>query len=180
MNGDPLFWNKIIGAVLTAGLIAMTAGFIANLAYHPQMLDKPAFAIGGNAPAQSASASAAPAGPEAIVGMLAAADVAAGEKLFKKCAACHSFKKGGPKKQGPNLWNAVGGARGAKAGFKYSGALKGMGGNWTFAELNMFLYKPKMLVKGTKMNFASFKKAKDRANIIRFLRDKADSPAALP
>ena len=180
MNGDPLFWNKVIGSVLMAGLIAMTAGFVASLVYHPEMLDKPAYAIGGNAPVQTAKATDGPVGPEAIDGLLASADPAAGEKLFKKCAACHGYGKGGPNKQGPNLWNSVGGPRAGKDGFKYSPALKEMGGEWSYADLNVFLYKPKMLVPKTKMNFAGFKKAQDRANIIRFLRDQADSPIALP
>ena len=180
MNGDPLLVNKVVGSVIFAGLIAMVAGFIANLAYSPQMLDKMAYKIGGNAPAQSVSATAAPAGPEDITGMLASADAAAGEKLFKKCAACHTYKKGGPTKQGPNLWNVVGGNRGVVAGFKYSKDMREMAGKWTIADLNTFLYKPKMLVKKTKMNFAGFKKAKDRANIIMFLHGKADSPMALP
>jgi len=179
MNGDPLFLNKVIGSVLFAGLIPMTAGFISHFAYHPQMLEAPVYAIGGNAPVEKATA-AAPVGPEAIAGLLASADPAAGKKLFKKCAACHSFAKGGSNKVGPNLWNAVGGPRGTKAGFKYSSALKGMGGNWSFADLNAFLYKPKTFVKGTKMSFAGFKKTQDRANIVRFLHDKSDSPVPLP
>ncbi len=190
MNGDPLLINKIVGSVILAGLIAMTAGFIATLTYHPKMLDKPAYAIGGDAPvatatataapAAPATATAAPAGPEAIAGLLASADAAAGEKLFKKCAPCHSHKKGGKNKLGPNLWNIVGGPRGTRGGFKYSGTLKKMGGNWSIADLNVFLYKPKMLVKKTKMKFAGFKKAADRANVIKFLHGKADSPIPLP
>ncbi len=179
MNSDPLFINKVVGSILTAGLIAMVAGFIADLAYHPKMLDKPAYAIGGNAPAATTTA-AAPAGPEPIVGLLASADAAAGEKSFKKCKACHGFKKGGPNKVGPNLWNVVGGSRAAVAGFKYSAAIKDMGGKWGFADLNAFLYKPKAFMKGTKMSFAGMKKAQDRANLVRFLRDKSDSPIALP
>jgi cytochrome c len=179
MNGDPLFINKVIGSVLTAGLLAMVAGFIADLTYHPKMLDKPVYAIGGNAPAEK-TAVAAPVGPEAITGLLASADPAAGKKSFKKCAACHGLKKGGPNKVGPNLWNIVGGSRAAAAGFKYSSVIKGMGGKWSFADLNAFLYKPKAFMKGTKMNFAGLKKAQDRANVIRFLRDKSDSPIALP
>jgi cytochrome c len=118
----------------------------------------------------------APAGPEDITDMLALADAVAGKKLFKKCGACHTYAKGGPNKQGPNLWNVVGGDRGAAAGFKYSRDMKSMGGKWKIEDLNTFLYKPKMLVKKTKMNFAGFKKAKDRANIIVFLQSKADAP----
>ena len=90
MNGDPLLVNKVVGSVIFAGLIAMVAGFIANLAYSPQMLDKMAYKIGGNAPVQSASATAAPAGPEDITGMLASADAAA------DAAARKAEEAGGP------------------------------------------------------------------------------------
>ena len=180
MNGDPLLVNKIVGSIIFAGLIAMLAGFISTMTYGPQMPEKMAYKIGGNAPVQTSTAAAAPAGPEDITGMLASADAAAGEKLFKKCAACHTYDKGGAKKQGPNLWNVVGGDRGAVAGFKYSADMKSMGGKWSIEDLNTFLYKPKMLVKKTKMNFAGFKKAKDRANIILFLHSKADTPMLMP
>ncbi len=178
MNSDPLFMNKVMGALILAGLIAMTSGFIANLAYHPGELDEPVYAIGGNAPAETQTA-AAPAGPEPIAALLAAADPANGEKLAKKCTACHTFDKGGANKVGPNLWNVVGGPRAKVAGFSYSGVLKDMGGNWTVADLNAFLLKPKTFAKGTKMNFAGFKKTADRAAMVRYLRDKADSPIPL-
>jgi cytochrome c len=180
MNGDPLFLNKIIGAVLTAGLIAMASGFAANLLYSPMELATPAYAIGGSAPAAAKTVAAAPAGPEPIAALLASADIAAGKKLAKKCAACHTFKKGGAKKVGPNLWNVVGGGRAATAGFKYSKVLKSMGGTWTIADLNAFLLKPKVFAKGTKMSFVGFKKTQDRANIVRFMVGMADSPISLP
>jgi cytochrome c len=179
MNGDPLFFNKIAGALLSAGLLAMVAGFAAHILYHPMMLEKPAYAIGGNAPA-AVAATAAPAGPEPVAAMLASADAAVGAKLFKKCSACHTFNKGGSKKVGPNLWNIVGGDKAGVGGFSYSAGLKSLGGTWTFADLNQFLYKPKAFVKGTKMSFAGFKKAADRANIIRFLHSNSDSPVSLP
>jgi len=179
MNGDPLFFNKIAGALLSAGLLAMVAGFAAHILYHPKMLEKPAYAIGGNAPV-AVAATAAPAGPEPVAAMLASADAAVGAKLFKKCSACHTFNKGGSKKVGPNLWNIVGGDKAGVGGFSYSAGLKSLGGTWTFADLNQFLYKPKAFVKGTKMSFAGFKKAADRANIIRFLHSNSDSPVSLP
>ena len=181
MNGDPLFLNKIIGAILTAGLIAMTSGFVAHQFYGAKELAKPAYAIGGSG-AQTIKIVAKPArvGPKPIAGMLASADAAAGKILSKKCKACHTFKKGGSKKVGPNLWNVVEGARGATAGFKYSTVLKGMGGNWTIADLNAFLLKPKAFAKGTKMSFAGLKKPQDRANMVRFMIGMADSPIPLP
>ena len=153
MNSDPLFMNKVMGALLFAGLIAMTSGFIAHLAYRPNELDEPAYDIGGNAPAETQTADA-PAGPEPIADLLASADPVSGEKLSKRCTACHSFDKGGPNKVGPNLWNVVGGPRAQVDGFSYSKVLKDMGGNWTVSDLNAVLLKPNNCAKSTKRNFA--------------------------
>ncbi|MDA0664044.1 MAG: cytochrome c family protein [Proteobacteria bacterium] len=178
MNSDPLFMNKVIGAVLFAGLIAMTGGFAADMFYHPQELESPVYAIGGNAPAETQTAEA-PAEPEPIAGIWASADVAAGEKLAKKCTACHSFDKGGPNKVGPNLWGVVGGARAQTDGFSYSSALREMGGTWSVADLNAFLFKPKQFALGTKMNFVGFKKPEERAEMVRYMRDLSDSPIPL-
>ena len=119
---------------------------------------------------------AVPAGPEPIMAMLASATAEAGKKVSKKCAACHSFTKGGPNKVGPNLWNIVGGKPASVAGYKYSGAMKGMAANWEFEELNKFLFKPKAYLKGTKMSFAGLKKSSDRAAIIAYLTALSDSP----
>ena len=53
-------------------------------------------------------------------------------------------------------------------------------GNWTYADLNQFLFKPKAYVKGTKMAFPGLKRAKDRAAVIAYLRAQDDTPEALP
>jgi cytochrome c len=65
-------------------------------------------------------------------------------------------------------------------GFKYSSALDGVAGNWTYDALNQFLYKPRAYVKGTKMVFAGLKKTADRASVIAYLRAQDDSPEPLP
>ena len=119
-------------------------------------------------------------GLEPILAKLASADLEAGEKLSKKCSACHIFDAGGKNKVGPALWNIVNRPMGAADDYAYSDALAGFGGNWDYQSLNAFLVKPKAYISGTKMNFGGLKKSKDRANLIAWMRAKADSPAALP
>ncbi len=116
----------------------------------------------------------------AALAMLASADAAAGKKAFKKCKACHSTEKGGKNKVGPNLWDTVGRAKASVAGYGYSGALEGLGGEWSYKDLDGFLANPKGFAKGTKMGFRGVKKAKDRAAIIVYLRSLSDQPKPLP
>jgi len=176
--------NKIAAAVLTAGVVAMTAGFVAKLAIPVQH--------GGHGEeAQHAyviettegAAAEASEGPslEPVLPLLAAADVAAGEKVAKKCTACHTFDEGGANKIGPNLWSVVGRPIAGHEGFSYSGALQEKSGEtWTYSHLNAFLAKPGDFASGTKMTFAGLKKVEDRANVIAYMRGLSGSPAALP
>ncbi len=115
-----------------------------------------------------------------ILALLASADITAGEKLSKKCVACHSFNSGGKNKVGPNLWNILNQSKASKDGYSYSKALKEFGGEWDYQSLNAFLLKPKNYINGTKMNFSGLKKTKDRANIIAWLRSLSDNPEPLP
>ena len=117
---------------------------------------------------------------EDITTLLATADAAAGAKVFKKCASCHSTDNGGKNKVGPNLWNIVGGAKASVSGFSYSGVLSGLGGSWSYAELDAFLASPKEYAPGTKMSFKGISKPAKRAALIAFLRGQSDSPLALP
>ena len=115
-----------------------------------------------------------------MLALLASADAGDGKKIFKKCKACHTADKGGAHKVGPNLWNVVGRAKAGAAGYKFSGVLAGLGGAWTFADLDAFLAKPKAFAPGTKMTFNGVKKAADRAAVIAYLRSLSDSPKPLP
>ncbi|MBK9586315.1 MAG: c-type cytochrome [Alphaproteobacteria bacterium] len=174
-------FNKIFAAVLVAGIVAMLSGFIARQAVHPETLVKEAVAIEGAAEdGDHGGTPAADKPPEPILALLASADIEKGAKLSKACAACHSFEKGGPAKQGPSLWDVVNRDKGSAAGFEYSPTCKDMPGNWDYASLNLFLAKPKKYMPGTKMNYVGLKKVEDRAAIIAWLRTLADSPAALP
>jgi cytochrome c len=122
-------------------------------------------------------AKAAPAG---ITTLLASASAEAGSKQFKKCKACHTTNKGGKNRVGPNLWDVVGQTKAARPGFRYSDALKGKGGAWTYDDLDRYLTKPKDFAPGTKMSFAGLKKAADRANVILYLHSLSESPKPLP
>ena len=98
--------------------------------------------------------------------LLALGDLAHGEKVFKKCAACHSINAGGGNKIGPALYNVIGRKAGAVQEYKYSKAMIAYGKDWSFQEMNSYLIKPQAYIKGTKMAFAGLRKEKDRASVI--------------
>jgi cytochrome c len=115
-----------------------------------------------------------------IAALMAMGDITLGEKVFKKCAACHSIVKGGKNNIGPALYNVVGRKTGAVADYKYSKALASFDKEWTLEELNGYLIKPAKWVKGTKMAFAGLRKEKDRASVIKYLNQNSDNPITLP
>jgi len=115
-----------------------------------------------------------------ISALMAMGDVASGEKIFKKCASCHSIAKGGNNKIGPALYNVVGRKVGGVSDYKYSKALAEYDKSWSFEELNGFLLKPTKWIKGTKMAYAGLRKEKDRASIIKYLNENSDNPLQLP
>lgn len=176
-------FNKVMGAVILALLIAMLAGFAAEKAVAPHQLTENAYKIEGVATASAATgAAAAPATATDITALLASADVAKGETLAKACAACHSFNEGGPNKVGPNLWGVVGNHH-AHLGdaYAYSAAMKEHASEvWSYEALNQFLFNPRQGVPGTKMAFAGIKNDQDRANVIAYLRTLSGNPVPLP
>ena len=99
-----------------------------------------------------------------------AADAAKGEKVFRKCKACHTIEANGKHRVGPNLHAIVGAKAAAKEGYKYSKAMKESGLTWDEATLDKYLEKPKDVVPKTKMAFAGVKKADERADLIAYLK----------
>lgn len=173
--------NKMVGAALFALLIIMGVNQVGNMLVHPKKLAEAAYKI--DVPDAPAAGGAAPAAEEAdppVAGLLAAASVDGGKKAFGKCAACHSVDKGGPAKVGPNLYDIVQAPKGHMAGFAYSDGLKKTGGEWTYDSLYAFLKNPKAYAPGTKMAYAGSKSAKERADLIAYLRSLSDSPKPLP
>jgi cytochrome c len=102
-----------------------------------------------------------------VAGLVAAADVAKGETVFKKCAACH--KLDGSNAVGPHLNGVVGRPVASAEGFSYSDAMAAHGGDWTPETIFAFLASPKKDIPGTKMSFAGLPKPQDRADLIAYL-----------
>ena len=106
------------------------------------------------------------------VSSVQAGDVAAGEKVFKKCRACHVVGEGAKNKVGPQLNELIGRTAGSIEGFKYSKAMSAKGDEgleWNEETLTAYLAAPKKYIKGTKMAFSGLKKEKDLDNIIAYL-----------
>ena len=173
--------NKIIAAVLLVALLIIGIGKISNLIFHVEKPKTPGFAVEVDQVVNTAGSSDEIIDEKIdIAALMAMGDVVSGEKIFKKCAACHSIAKGGKNKIGPALYNVVGRKVGGVNDYKYSKALAGYEKSWTFEELNGFLLKPAKWIKGTKMAYAGLRKEKDRASIIKYLNQNSDSPQPLP
>jgi cytochrome c len=178
---DSFELNKIIAAVLMVALLVIGLGKIADVAFHVKKPENPGYKIDVENKLTSTSSQAAEIVEKIdIAAIMALGDIASGEKVFKKCAACHSINKGGKNKIGPALYNVVGRAVGGVNDYKYSKALASYGKEWTYEELNGFLKKPSSYIKGTKMSYAGLRKEKDRASVIKYLNQNSDSPKLLP
>ena len=179
---DSFELNKIIAAVLMVALLVIGIGKLADVIFYVEKPKTPGYSI----EVEQAVATSAEKGSVSneekidINALMAMGDIATGEKVFKKCAACHSIVKGGKNNIGPALYNVVGRQIGSVSDYKYSKALSEYGKEWSFEELNGYLIKPAKWIKGTKMAFAGLKKEKDRASVIMYLNKNSDNPLPLP
>jgi len=178
---DSFEFNKIAAAILIALLTVKGADLVSRHLIHPEMLKEPAYKIEGvSVMAQAGGTSTEKKGPAPIEPLLAAANVEKGAEVFKKCTSCHTIDKGGPNRVGPNLYSVVGAEKGKGRDYSFSSAMASKGGNWTYDDLNVYLYSPRDFVPGTKMSFAGVKDDNDRAALIAYLRMQSDSPLPLP
>jgi len=178
---DSFELNKIIAAILLVALLVIGIGKLSNVIFYVDKPETPGYAIEVEQ-ASSISTTSTEQIEEKIdiAALMAMGDIGDGEKIFKKCAACHSIIKGGKNKIGPALYNVVGRKIGGVSEYKYSKALLAYEKEWTFEELNGFLIKPAKWIKGTKMAYAGLRKEKDRASVIKYLNQNSDNPLPLP
>ena len=179
---DSFELNKIIAAVLMTTLIVIGINKLADSIFHVEKPKQSAYKVEGVELTSSAGVTTE---VKEVVQLdiqeiLAMGNEAHGEKVFKKCSACHIVAKGGKNLIGPALYGVVGRASASVTDYSYSSALKAHGKNWSFEELNAFLLKPKAYIKGTKMAYAGLRKDKDRASVILYLNSQGDKPLPRP
>jgi cytochrome c len=181
---DPLFFNKLAGAALSALLIFFGLPQLAAAlrgghhgAHHAEGHPFPQYPVTF---ATEAGSSGAEGGEQAdFATLLATADVSAGEKKTGLCKSCHTLDKGGANGTGPNLWGVVGRAVGGHEGFNYSSALRAAGGVWDFERLQAYLENSQAYMPGTAM-VQKFPKPEHRAQIVAYLNTLSDAPLPLP
>ncbi len=175
--------NKIISAVLLTALIVIGIGKFADVLFHVEKPKQSAYKIEGLEVAASVGSEDQTEKALEVVdikALLAMGNLAHGEKVFKKCSACHMIAAGGKNMIGPNLWGVIGRTAGSVNDYKYSKAMVAYAKEWSFEEMNSYLIKPQAYIKGTKMAFAGLRKEKDRASVILYMNSKGDNPKPLP
>ncbi len=169
--------NTTAGWLLFAGIVSLGAWIVTGEMYAGEEVKTGGYTLPGGEAAGAAGAAAKP-----VEFYLASADVAKGEQVFKKCAACHVSAAGGANGIGPNLWGVLGEPIGKGAGgYAFSSVLAGKGGNWDWKSLDAWLSSPRAFAPGTKMTFAGLGNPEDRANVIAFLNSHGSNlplPAA--
>tara|TARA_Y100000817_G_C16731206_1_gene488086 strand:- start:274 stop:816 length:543 start_codon:yes stop_codon:yes gene_type:complete len=174
--------NKIVASILLIALLFIGIGKISNLVFHVDKPETPGYKIElpEDGAKQIVEKKSDTVEEVDIASLLAMGDLAHGEKVFKKCSACHVVDKGGENKIGPALYGVLGRKVAAIESYKYSSAMAAYDKEWTFEEMNGYLRKPQAHIKGTKMAFAGLRKDKDRASVILYLNQNSDNPLPLP
>ena len=174
--------NKILVSIVFAIILILGINKIADSIFFVEKPEQSAYQVSnvttaGTTKTSEASSEKSEGGN--ILKLFASASATDGEKVFKKCAACHSITKGGANKIGPALWGVLGRKAGSLSDYKYSKALAAHGKPWSFEEMDNFLLKPKDWIKGTKMAFAGLKNAKERAAVILYMNENTNNPLPL-
>lgn len=103
-------------------------------------------------------------------------DIENGKRVFLICKSCHTAVQGGGDMTGPNLWGVFGRKAGTEGTFKYSDGLKAAGFTWDAAHIDTWITNPKAVIPDTKMSFAGVKDAKDRIDLVAYLKSETSAP----
>ena len=178
---DSFELNKLIAAVLMVALLVIGLGKLSDLVFKVEKPEIEGFKVEITEATNEPSDEKVKETKEVdISSLMKLANLEHGEKVFKKCSACHSINKGGGNKIGPALYSVIGRKAGVISDYKYSKAMIAYGKNWSFKEMNAYLIKPQAYIKGTKMAFAGLRKEKDRASVILYMNQNSDNPLPLP
>ncbi|HYB06062.1 MAG TPA: cytochrome c family protein [Methyloceanibacter sp.] len=172
--------NQIAMAVLGALLLIFGTKTLINIAFEEHEPEKPGYQVAAAKHEERAGEKPAVAASD-LPALLAKADAARGETTAAVCKACHSFEAGQPSPIGPNLHDLVGREIASVDGFNYSPALKAHAEEeWSYENLNHWLTNPQVFASGTTMGFPGLPDAKQRADVILFLRSKTENAPPLP
>lgn len=176
---ESLEFNKIAASVLVAVLIVVGVDKLGGILYHADSPDEMSYIVETDEPSGTVADDTAPA--MSFDQLLAVALPDGGERIARKCTACHTFAQGDTAaKQGPNLWNIVGADVASVPGYDYSNALLDLGGVWSYDRLSDYLASPRGYAPGTKMTFAGISDMAERADLIAWMRTLSDDPVPLP
>ncbi len=170
--------NKIVAAVIIGVLLVFGVGKFTDYLFYVEKPAQPAYVV--EAPVLKVSSSSNNASTVDIAKLLSMGTVEHGQKVFKKCSACHVVAKGGKNKIGPALYGVMGRKSASISNYKYSKALIAHSKTWSYDEMNAYLIKPQAHIKGTKMAFAGLKSEKDRASVMLYMNSKSDNPLTKP
>lgn len=172
-SGD--LFNTAAGWVLFAAGLGLGFSILADKYFHgydPERPEQLGYVIEGAVEEESGTKEIS------FAEALASVTVEDGEKVFAKCAACHSIEQGGANGVGPNLYGVMGAAIGSHApGYAYSSAMASFGGQWGWDEMNEWLKNPRGYVDGTKMGFAGLSSIEDRAAVALYMNANGSSLA---
>jgi len=161
--------TKILGAICGALLVFLLGSWAADTIYSDAQPHGVEVVSGYDIVVEEDEEDGAEAEPEIpFAEYLAAADPAAGERVYSKCRACHKLDEG-VNGVGPNLFGVVDRAVGSADGYAYSGAMVAVVSSWSPEDLSNFLENPRGFAPGTKMGFRGLPKIEDRANLIAYL-----------
>jgi len=174
-------FNTIAGWALGAGIVLLGGVIVTGEMFKGERPERMGYPINGVVEEAGGGAAEQP-----IAFYLQSADAGRGERVFAKCASCHTINQGGATGTGPNLHGTMGAAVAQRAGFNYSEPLRARGGTWDWETMSQWLLSPRAFAQGTRMTFAGLSDPQDRADVMLYMNQNGGNltvpppPAAAP